>query len=397
MTTQAQSQSMRGTDPLQGYLPAPGGYDELLAPDGTVRPHWQPFLAGMASLSTDQQRGRADKLDRLVRDNGIAYSIFADPDEVDQPWRVDLAPLIISPDEWAWLTRALVQRSRLLNAILSDVYGPQSLMKAGLLPPGLVLPDPSFLRSCHGFTPDGGHMMFCAVDLARGADGRWRVLDDNAETTAGIGLSLANRILHTHVSSDQFVASNALRLSPYLLELQNELARRSGRDEPRIVLLTPGPHHADFFSHAYLARYMGFPLVEGGDLTVVNGRIFLKTLEGLKEVDLIVRCVEAASADPLELRHDGFLGPVGLVRAARMNPEFIVNSLGSAFAENRGLGPYLPKLCEHVLGEDLMLMSATRWWLGDDTARQHVLDNLEGKIIREIQGCGRSRRAGGRD
>jgi uncharacterized circularly permuted ATP-grasp superfamily protein/uncharacterized alpha-E superfamily protein len=262
-----------------------------------------------------------------------------------------------------------------------------------------VFSDPSFLRPCRNVRPTKGHIQFFAADLARGPDGRWRVIDTHAETPAGIGHALANRMVHTHVAGDIFGACRALRLAPFFQRLQTALAERANRADPTVALLTPGPSHNDFFSHAYLARYLDLLLVEGEDLRVVGERAYLKTLEGLKPVDLIVRCVAGGAADPLELDPQGFLGPVGLLQAVRRTPDLAANTLGSAIVENRALGAYLPALCRELLDEDLIVSDAPRWWLGDPMARRHVEDNLDRMVIRPAQeGTARPGRAApGRD
>ena len=195
--------------------------------------------------------------------------------------------------------------------MLADLYGPQRLLASGAIPHQLVFSDPSFLRPCKNLRPAGGYLQFFATDLARGPDGRWRVIDTHAETPAGIGYALANRMVHTNVAGDIFAACKALRLAPFFQQLQASLARRADRVDPAIALLTPGPRHSDFFSHAYLARYLGLLLVEGGDLRVAGDRVSLKTLHGLMPVDLIVRCVAGALADPLELDSSGLCGAGG--------------------------------------------------------------------------------------
>ena len=388
MQSQSQSQgSSASTMPVVEDLAAVyrrdgGGFDELMGMDGTVQPHWLPLLGALGALSPAARAERVDRLNMRVRETGIAHDLFADPTKSAQPWRIDFVPLVISPTDWSLLERALVQRARLFEAILADVYGPQRLMASGQIPPALIFNDRSFLRACHGILPGSGHLQFFATDIARGPDGRWRVIDTHAETPAGIGYALANRMVHTRIADEMFNACNALRLAPFFQALQSALSKRVNRADPSIALLTPGPHHNDFFSHAYLARYLGHLLVEGGDLRVVGERVFLKTLDGLKPIDLIVRCVAGGAADPLELDANGFLGPVGLVQAVRRQPDLVVNSLGAAVAENRGLGPYLPGLAKTLLGEDLVIPDGPKWWLGEDAARAQVLANLDQYVIR---------------
>ena len=348
----------------------------------------------MGALGPEARTERVGRLNMRVRETGIAHDLFADPSKTAQPWRIDFVPLVLPPAEFRFLERALVQRARLFEAILADVYGPQRLMASGFIPPEMIFSDPSFLRACHGIPAGSGQLQFFATDVARGPDGRWRVIDTHAETPAGIGYALANRMVHTRVAGEMFTACNALRLAPFFQALQSALSKRVNRADPSIALLSPGPHHNDFFSHAYLARYLGFLLVEGGDLRVVGERVFLKTLEGLKPIDLIVRCVAGGTADPLELDANGFLGPVGLVQAVRRNPDLVANALGAAVAENRGLGSYLPALSRELLGEDLLIPDGVKWWLGEAAARAHVVANLDHFVIRPAhEGTARPGRA----
>jgi len=382
MTTSLQPRTPGTADLAAGYRPETGGYDELMGATGAVQAHWQALLAALNALTPEARQDRFERLNMRVRETGIAHDLFADPNDASPPWRVDFMPLILPAAEWRVLEAALIQRAELFERIVADVYGPQQLMASGQIPPSLIFNDPSFLRACHGLPGGSGYLQFLATDVARGADGLWRVIDTHTETPAGIGYALANRTVHTHVAGEMFAASNALRLAPFFEEQQGVLARRSNRADPTIALLTPGPHHDDFFSHAYLARYLGFLLVEGADLRVDGEHVFLKTLDGLKPIDLLVRCVAGGSSDPLELDPAGFLGPVGLMQAVRRQPELVVNALGSAVAENRGLGPYLPGLAKSLLGQDLLIPDGVKWWLGEAAARARVYANLDQFVIR---------------
>jgi uncharacterized circularly permuted ATP-grasp superfamily protein/uncharacterized alpha-E superfamily protein len=394
MSISRQAAAPPDQDPTLNYQAGTSGFDELRDGSGALRPHWHTFRNAFAALDPFERAQRMERLNHRVRETGIAHDLFADPNTTTPPWRIDLVPLIIPPAAWQELERALLQRARLFEAILADVYGPQQLLRSGAIPPQLVFNDPSYLRPCHGLRPRSGYLQFFAADLARDADGSWRVIDTHTETPAGLGYALANRMVHTHVAGDLFGACHALRLASFFQAIQGGLAERANRSEAQIALLTPGPHHNDFFSHAYLARYLGLLLVEGGDLRIRGERAYLKTLEGLRPLDLIVRCVAGASADPLELDPTGFLGPVGLMQAVRRRPDVVVNALGSALAENRGLGRYLPDLCRDLLGDDLHVADARRWWLGDESARRHVLDNLDGMVIRPAhEGTARPGRA----
>lgn len=394
MTADAQTREPRESNLLDGYRQTPGSFDELMSASAVPREHWTTFLSALGRLTQRDRVARASRLDRQVRETGLVHDIFADPETPQQQWRLNLMPLIVSSAEWAWLERAIDQRARLFNAVLADIYGPQTLLRRGKIPPSVVFADPAYLRACQGASPPGGHLQFYAADLARGPDGSWRVIDNHAETPAGIGYAVANRVMHADVTDDLFNECKARRLSPHFVGLQAALADRCGRSDPSVALLSPGPSHEDYFSHAYLARYLDLHLVEGGDLRVVGDEVFLKTLEGLRKVDLLLRCIEGGKADPLELDPASFLGPPGLVHASRRAPNLVINALGSAVIENRALGAYLPALAEDLLGETLLLPDAQRWWLGDDAARRQVEADLERFVVRPArEGTGRPGRA----
>jgi uncharacterized circularly permuted ATP-grasp superfamily protein/uncharacterized alpha-E superfamily protein len=391
MNVEARLTHRAANEQLAAYAQARnGGYDELIDAAGEVRPHWRKFLAALADLSPEEQAQRADRLNRRVREMGIAHDIFADPTRAGKRWDVDLVPLILASDEWRPLEAALIQRARLLNAIVADIYGEQRLMREGFIPPALIFSDSAYLSPCQGIEPAAGHVQFYAVDIAREVNGNWRVIDNHTETPAGVGYALANRVVHTHFAGDLFQTCNALRLAPFFQRVQADLTQLSGRRDPRIALLTPGPHHEDYFSHAYLARYLGYLLVEAGDMRTAGDRVYLKTLEGLKRIDLIVRCVDGRECDPLELDANRYHGPPGLVHACRKTPELVRNALGAAIVQNRGLSGYLPAISEHLLGEKLLVADAPRLWLGEPEKRRDVLANLDRMVIRPAQeGTGR--------
>lgn len=369
-------------DLASGYRPDGARFDEFNSASRKSVMPWQTLFEAINALDADTRLRRMEQLNTRVRETGIAHDLFSDPSTTAQPWRVDLVPLILPPAEWNVLERALLQRARLVEAVLADLYGDQNLLASGAIPHQLVFSDPSYLRPLQYLQPAKGHIQFFALDVARGPDGAWRVIDTHVETPAGIGYALANRMVHTNVAGDIFGACNALRLAPFFQQMQAALARRVNRVDPSMALLTPGARHNDFFSHAYLARYLGLTLVEGGDLRVADERVFLKTLDGLMPIDLLVRCIAGAVADPLELDASGFAGPVGLLQAIRREPDLVANFLGSALAENRGIGAYLPRLTCELLGEDLLMPDGRRWWLGDERARRHVLAHLDRMVVR---------------
>ncbi len=366
-----------------GYQPSDDVFDEMLAPDGSVRPHWLPFLDALGSMSEAQIAHHWDTAQRLIQENGTTYNVYEDQGGGARPWRMDPIPFLIDPNEWRELEAGLIQRAKLLNAIVQDIYGPQRLLRENLLPAPLVFGNPNFLRPMHGIEPPGGtHLNFLAFDIARAPDQRWWVLSDRTQAPSGAGYALENRVVLGRTLPNIFRGAQVHRLAEFFQSLSDNLVAITGKEDPMIVLMTPGPHNETFFEHAYLARYLGFPLVEGADLTVRDDRVFLKTLTGLKQVDLIFRRVDGDFCDPLELRADSLLGVAGLVAAIRSGNVTVANSLGSGVVESEAVMSFLPGLCQSLLSEDLMVPSLATWWCGQPKERQYVLENIDDLILK---------------
>jgi len=322
---------------------------------------------------------------RLIEDNGITYNVYGDPKGKERPWRLDPVPLVLGSAEWAQVERAVIQRATLLNAILADLYGPQTLLHNRLLPPELVLANPSFLRACHGITPKSGvYLHNYAVDLARAPNGAWWVIADRTQAPSGLGYALENRIVTARTLPTLLDACHVRSLARFYDDMFYALLALAPKDvaSPRMVVLTAGPHNETYFEHSYLSKHWRVPLVGGSDLTVRDGRVFLKTLAGLSQVDVIVRRMDDDFCDPLELRGDSLLGVPGLVHASRLGNVFIANCLGSGLVEGPALMAFLPGLCQQLLGEPLQVPSVATWWCGQDGPRRAVLDNLERLVIK---------------
>jgi uncharacterized circularly permuted ATP-grasp superfamily protein/uncharacterized alpha-E superfamily protein len=367
------------------YPPLPGGYDEAHDLSGHPRPHWGPFFHALGDLGPHELSRRWREAQHLIRENGVTYNVYGDPRGIARPWQLDPIPLLIAPAEAAHLERGLVQRARLLELILADLYGPQQLLQGGLIPPELVFPNPGFLRSCHGVRLPGGRFLHLyAANLGRGTDGQFRALGDRTQAPSGAGYALENRIVMTRTLPEAFRDCRVHRLALFFRALRDtlrEIAPRN-KDNPRIVLLTPGPYNETYFEHAYLARYLGYTLVEGGDLTVRDGRVFLKLLGGLAPVDVIFRRLDDDYCDPLELRPDSFLGVPGLMHVVRSGNVAVANALGTGLLETPALMAYLPRLCRELLKEDLRLPSVVTWWCGDPEGLRYVLDHLDDVVIK---------------
>ena len=368
---------------MGGYGKVAGVYDEMMDESGAIRPHWQSFLGGLGAMSPLEIENGWDNAERIIQENGTTYNVYQDAGDGAHPWRMDPIPALISANEWRHIEAGLIQRAKLLNAVVADLYGPQRLLTEGLLPASLVFGNPNFLRALHGIDiPDNAWLNFIAVDLARAADNKWWVLSDRTQAPSGAGYTLENRVVMGRTLPQIFRDSQVQRLAGFFQTLSDNLVAMTGSEDPVIVLMTPGPHNETYFEHAYLARYLGFPLVEGEDLTVRDNKVFLKTLNGLRQVDLIFRRVDSEFCDPLELRTDSLLGVAGLVAAARGGNVIVTNALGSGLVECDALMSFLPGLCKHLFGEERILPSAATWWCGQDRERDYVLANLDHLVIR---------------
>jgi uncharacterized circularly permuted ATP-grasp superfamily protein/uncharacterized alpha-E superfamily protein len=364
-------------------------YDELLAQPLAPREHWKPLLEELGAWSTERARERLYSVQGQVRENGVTYNVYADPQGADRPWELDLLPMILPPEEWRSIEAAIVQRATLLNKVLVDLYGEQRLLKEGLLPPALVYGHAGFLRPCHGAKPPADVMLHMyAADIARAPDGSWWVIDDRTQAPSGAGYALENRIIISRTFPQLFRDLKVQHLAQFFATLRDSLAHWAPQDSgplggsPFTVLLTPGPHNETYFEHAYLARYLGLPLVEGNDLTVREGRVWLKTLSGLRRVHAILRRQDDDYCDPLELRSDSALGVPGLVDAVRRGNVLVANALGSNILESSALLGFLPRLCEKLLGEPLKMPSVATWWCGEPAALNEVVNNVNRLVIK---------------
>src|SRR6266536_2692409 len=367
------------------YQPVKGAFDELLTAEGEARPHYVALLRALEKLGPAELKRRAETSRRLVHEQGISYNVYGDARGLDRPWQIDPVPFVIAAEEWKSLETALVQRALLINRVLADCYGPQNLIRSGWLPPALVYAQPDFLRPCHGVrAPQDVFLHFYAADLVRLPDGQWWVSSDRTQIPTGAGYALANRLVTSRILPEPFRDEKVQRLAGFFRELQKSLARLALRrtDNPRVVLLTPGPYNETYFEQAWLARYLGYMLVEGQDLMVRDDRVYLKTLSGLEPVDVILRRVDDDFCDPLELRNDSMLGVPGLLEALRAGNVAVANAPGSGLLQSPAFLGFLPGLCRRLLGEELKLPSIATWWCGQETARAYVLEHLDELFVK---------------
>ena len=373
---------------LLGDYPETLGHDELLNPDGSIRACWQGILEELADLGLDGLSLRSEEVQNLLHENGVTFNVYEDDVGKLRSWQLDPLPYVISTQDWENLEQGLIQRSRLLEALVEDLYGERRVIREGVLPPELVYTHPSWLFAAadNQSRPDRPLLIFHGMDVIRDHLGEWRVLADWTQAPSGAGYALENRILLARALSTLYRDAPLRRLASFLQAQHRCLAQlaQQHRDEPNIVLLTPGPGSPGYFEHAWLANYMNFSLVEGGDLVVRDGQVAMRTLGGLKSVDVIVRQITDPWCDPLELRGDSLLGVPGLMQAARRGEVEIANALGVGVLEHPALSCFLPQLCEFLLGESLQLQGRETRWCGEPEHLQQLLELPADWQIREI-------------
>lgn len=361
---------MNGKAWREGYAPPGGAFDEMLDEAGRLRPAWHGLLASFDALSQDDVARRRRQAELLLRQNGVVLNVHGAEAGGERAWPIDLVPLVVAEDEWSRIEAGVAQRATLLDRLLADLYGERRLIRDGLIPAPLVLRNPRLLEACRHVPVAGDRrLVLYAADLIRGADGNWRVVADRAQAPSGSGYALENRIALSRSLPEAVRDNHVRRLAPYFAQMREMLWRLAPwSDNPRVVMLTPGPRNETYFEHAYLARYLGFTLVEGGDLIARDGRVWLKTLGGLDPVDVVLRRLDDDYADPLELRIESTIGVPGLLEAQRAGRLAIANALGAGAIEMPALGPYLPGIAKTLLGTSLDLPSVDGYWLGAEGA-----------------------------
>ncbi|MBU2946552.1 circularly permuted type 2 ATP-grasp protein [Zobellia uliginosa] len=362
-------------------------YDEMFTPNMDVKPHWKKLFSGLGDLGEEGLKTRQRDIDWLLAENGVTYNVYNDPKGLHRPWNLNVVPFLLHESEWKVVEAGLKQRAELLNLVLKDVYGERNLIKNGIVPSEIIYGHRGFLRQCAGIEYSTEKLLsMYAADISRGTDGRLWVVNDRAEAPSGMGYALENRSTTSRMLPEMFSKMNVKGLSGFFQEFNQMLVDASpeNRENPNIVILTPGSHNETYFEHAYLASFLGYPLVQGNDLVVRDGFLWMKSLKGLKQVDVVLRRVDDAYVDPLELREDSHLGVAGLLDVVRRNNVAIINPVGSAVLENPGLIPFMPAVAEYFLKEDLILPQIASWWCGQEKERNYVLDNISNLVIKRI-------------
>jgi uncharacterized circularly permuted ATP-grasp superfamily protein/uncharacterized alpha-E superfamily protein len=360
----------------RNYKPLPGIPDEFMDIRGQSRPHWRRMLSALAEYEPNEIQQSFATADRRIRNRGLSYRVAGEKDE--RVWPISRMPLLLTESEWRRIASGVAQRAELLERVLTDVYGAGRLIAEGALPPAALAGSRDYIAAMRGVKPPGGRWIrLYAVDIGRGPDGSWWALSDRTQAPSGCGYALENRLVVSQAFPDLYAQLNVERLAPFFRSLSSGLKSSAERIEPRIAILTPGPLSLTYFEQAYLARYLGFLLVEGDDLLMRDGRIFVRTIAGLKQCDVIWRHVDADWCDPLELNASSRIGIPGLLDAIRHGGVVVENMPGSGLVESRALLAFLPGLASRLLDEDLLIPNIATWWCGQRNERERVLNEFE--------------------
>lgn len=374
---------------LSRYRSLPDVADELVAADGTLRPLWRPLIDHLQGLTDEELTRATGRAEQYLRDSGVFYRQYGSGQSVERPWPLSHVPVLLDDADWASLSAALTQRADLLEAVMADLYGGNRLVQEGHLPAALVAGNPEWLRPMVGVRPASGHFLhFVAFEIGRGPDGQWWVLADRTQAPSGAGYALENRVATSRAYTDVFARLNVHRLAGFFRDFRDALlGLRTDRDG-RVAIMTPGPLNETYFEQAWIARYLGFSLVQGEDLTVEGGRLMLRTVSGLRPLDVLWRRLDGSYADPLELDPASRIGTPGMVSALRHQGLTMVNCLGSGVLETRALMAFLPKLAPHLINAPLAMPNIATWWCGGEAERAHVMANPARLVLSSALGTG---------
>ncbi|MHA7059044.1 circularly permuted type 2 ATP-grasp protein [Aquimarina sp. M1] len=362
-------------------------YDEMFSSTMDIKPAWKNISDSLIGMGHNELISRQKDIDWRLSENGVTYNVYNDPKGLNRPWNLNIIPFVLKESEWKTIEKGLKQRVHLLDLVVKDIYGKRELIKKGIIPSEIIYGHRGFLRQCDHIqynTPK--YISIFASDLSRGPDGRMWVVNDRTQAPSGMGYSLENRFTTGAVLSEVYKKNRVKKIDHFFQDFDQLLinAAPDRKSNPSIVIITPGPHNETYFEHAYLSSYFGYPLVRGNDLVVRDGFLWMKSLNGLKKVDVVLRRVDDVFMDPLELREDSYLGVAGLLDVVRRQNVTVINPIGSGVIENSGLIPFMPAIANYFLGEELLLPQIATWWCGQEKERKHVLDNLSKFVIKRI-------------
>ena len=362
-------------------------YDEMFTTSKEVKDSWLHLYNKVNKLGADNLTSRQEELDWLLSENGVTYNVYNDPKGLNRPWKLNSIPFIIHNNEWKLIEKGVEQRAKIYDLVLKDIYGERKLINEGIIPQEVIYAHRGFLRQCDQINYNIDKLLLIyASEIARGPDGRMWVVNDRIEAPSGMGYALENRTNLSRVHPGIFNKMNVQRLTDFLYEfdeLLNSIAPNK-KENPNIVILTPGSHNETYFEHAFLSSFFGYPLVHGNDLIVRDGFLWMKSMKGLKKIDVVFRRVDDAYVDPLELREDSYLGVAGLLDVVRKKNITVVNPIGCAVVENPGLIPFMPAIAKYLLNEELILPQIASWWCGQEKEKEYVLKNIKKLVIKKI-------------
>lgn len=379
-------QSLSSNPLTETYFTNQVGLDECFQ-NTEAKDSWKQLLSNIEGLGTAELKNRQQELLKLLQENGVTYNVYGDTNGLNRPWLLDTIPLVISAAEWRGVERGMKQRAYVLNKVLDDLYGERTLLKKGIIPPELIYAHPGFLRPCDKIKLPGEFQLpLYAADLSRGPDGKVWVVKDRAQAPSGMGYALENRSALSRVLPELFQQHQVAKLGGFFNSMMQSLIQIApqGKENPRIVLLTPGPRNETYFEHAFLASYLGITLVQGEDLIMRDSFVWIKTVEGLEKVDIIFRRVDDTFCDPLELREESQLGIPGLLQAIRKGNVTVANPLGSSILENVGLMAFLHGAFRYFLNEDPIIPTIATWWCGQKKEMDYVIDQVDRLVIKNI-------------
>jgi len=372
---------------FQNYFSDKKNYDEVLNSNLIINSNWEKLLENIGQIGLQELNNKQEEVNWLMAENGVTYNVYNDPKGLHRPWDLNVVPFLIHENEWKVVERGIKQRSEILNLVLKDIYGNRDLIKKGIVPHEVIFAHRGFLRQCDQIQyKTSKNLLIHSADISRGPDGRMWVVHDRTQAPSGMGYALENRYSLNRVVPRIFNNINVKQPNSFFYNFNQMLIQAAphNKDNPNIVILTPGPLNETYFEHAYMSTLLGYPLVNGNDLVVRNGKVWLKTLRELKQVDVILRRVDDVYMDPLELREDSYLGVAGLLDVVRSQNVTVVNPIGSGVLENSGLIPFMNAISKYYLNEDLILPQIASWWCGQEKERNYVLNNLTKLVLKRI-------------